>query len=126
MAQAPTRIGQDLVDVGRFRRALARRGDGFRRRVLTPSEWAWSASEEDPAPRAAACFAAKEAAFKALGTGWGAGVAWRDVEVVDDGRGLVLTGRAADLAAEANVALTLSLSHTPESAVAMVLAQPRD
>ena len=125
MAPDAHRIGQDLVDVARFRRALARQERGFRRRVLTASEWAWSASEDDPAPRAAACFAAKEAAFKALGTGWGDGVAWQDVEVVEDGQGLRLAGRAAQVAAEANVALTVSLAHTPETAVAMVLAQPR-
>ena len=119
------RIGQDLVDVGRFRRALARQEAGFRRRVLTAAEWAWSASEDDPVPRAAACFAAKEAAFKALGTGWGAGVAWRDVEVTEQGTALRLSGRAQALAAEAGLALTVSLAHTAQTAVALVLAQPR-
>lgn len=124
MVPAAPRLGQDLVDVGRFRRVLARREAGFRRRVLTAAEWAWSASVPDPAPRAAACFAAKEAAFKALGTGWGQGVGWQDVEVVEDGRGLRLTGRAAALAAEAGLQLTVSLAHTPAAAVALVLAQP--
>ena len=125
MVPAAPRLGQDLVDVGRFRRALARQERGFRRRVLTAAEWAWSASEADPVPRAAACFAAKEAAFKALGTGWGAGVGWQDVEVVEDGSALKLSGRAEALAAEAGLVLTVSLAHTPQAAVALVLAQPR-
>ena len=125
MPPSAPRIGQDLVDVGRFRRALERKEAGFRRRVLTALEWAWSAEEADPAPRAAACFAAKEAAFKALGSGWGNGVAWQDVEVVQGGSSLRLSGRAAALADEANVDLTVSLAHTEKTAVAMVLAQPR-
>lgn len=121
---APTpRIGQDLVDVARFRRALARQGRGFERRVFTASEWAWAASQEDPVPTLAACFAAKEAAFKALGTGWGRGVAWQDVGVRPDDRRLALSGQAAALASEAGHELTVSLAHTDAAAVAMVLAQ---
>jgi holo-[acyl-carrier protein] synthase len=126
MPRTAPRLGQDLVDVARFRRALARRGAGFERRVFTALEWAWGASEADPAPTLAACFAAKEAAFKALGTGWGRGVAWREVEVAPEGPDLDLrlAGRAAELAAGAGLVLTVSLAHTERFAVAMVLAQP--
>ena len=124
MAHPAPRLGQDLVDVARFRRALARREAGFARRVFTASEWAWSGSEADPVPLRAACFAAKEAAFKALGTGWGQGVAWQDVAVGPDGRTLTLAGRAAALAAEAGLVLEASLAHTPELALALVVAQP--
>ncbi|MDF1701766.1 MAG: holo-ACP synthase [Planctomycetota bacterium] len=124
MALPAPRIGQDLVAVGRFRQALGRQGAGFERRVFTASEWAWSASKADPAPYLAACFAAKEAAFKALGSGWGQGVAWRDVEVVSEGRELRLAGRAAAIAAESDLELSVSLAHTAETAIAMVVAQP--
>lgn len=121
-ASAP-RLGQDLVDVERFRRALARRGSGFRRRVFTDAEWALSAAEADPARALAARFAAKEAAFKALGSGWGRGVGWREVEVPAEGSTLLLTGRAAALAREAGVTLTVSHATTHVAAVALVLAQ---
>jgi len=123
------RIGQDLVDVARLGRALRSHEAGFRRRVFTEQEWRENADLADRDAALAACFAAKEAAFKALGTGWGRGVAWRDVEVRTaegaDGAAprLVLRGRAAILAREAGLALTVSLAHAGGLAVAMVLAQ---
>src|SRR5436309_3141195 len=75
----------------------------------------------------AARFAAKEAAMKALGTGWAQGVAWRDFEVVR-ARGapprLVLHGRAAALARRRGmVRWLLALTHTGESALASVVVE---
>jgi len=140
MPPSAPRIGQDVVDVARLRRALRSHEAGFRRRVFTPGEWEENQGRADAEAALAACFAAKEAAFKALGTGWGRGVAWRDVETrrqgpreaadegADEGADaaphLVLHGRAAEFAREAGLLLTVSLAHTPHLAVAMVLAQP--
>ncbi len=74
-------IGTDLSDVKRLSGAIARRGERLVRRVFTPGEIAYCKAARRPAVHFAARFAAKEAVFKALGTGWGKGVRWRDVEV---------------------------------------------
>jgi holo-[acyl-carrier protein] synthase len=122
------RLGFDLVEVARFARVLARRDAGLRRRVFTDAEWAHAAARPDRASVLAARFAAKEAVMKALGTGWGGGVSWRDVEVVGGGRSrpaLRLHGRAAALAAARGVRVEVSLSHDGPMAGAVALAQAR-
>jgi len=123
----PPRIGLDLVDIPRFQRALERREGHWRERVFTQEEWDHAAERADRAAALAARFAAKEAAFKALGTGWGDGVAWKDVAVRGGGRSapeLVVTGRAAEVARDAGLQLTVSLTHTETTASAVVLAYP--
>ncbi len=122
------RIGHDLVDIPRFTRALERREAAWQRRVFTAGEWEAAGSRPDRAAVLAARFAAKEATFKALGTGWGQGVAWLDVEVVGGGRSapsLVLRGKALEIIEEHGVSLQLSLSHTDLLATAMVLAHSK-
>jgi holo-[acyl-carrier protein] synthase len=123
-------IGIDAVDIERFRRVLGRR-PSVAARVFTDSERADAARRGDPAEHLAARFAAKEAVMKALGIGIG-GFALRDVEVVrGEGAGaargapsLRLTRRAASLAAEHGIARWhVSLSHTEDLALAMVLAE---
>ena len=129
MPPAAPRIGQDLVDLARFRRALERQTAGFARRVFTGAEWALGASVPDQGLHLALCFAAKEAAFKALGSGWGSGVAWRDVELVigdEEAPRLVLAGAAAALAEAQGLVLSVSLAHSEQAALAQVLGQALD
>jgi holo-[acyl-carrier protein] synthase len=75
-------IGQDLVESGRIRRALARHGRRFLERCYTELEIEYCHRFADPAPELAARFAGKEAAVKALGAGIAQGVRWRDVEIL--------------------------------------------
>ena len=116
-------IGIDAVEVDRFRRVLGRR-PGLAGRLFTDGERAGTAGR-DPVPRLAARFAAKEAAMKALGVGLGA-FAFHDVEVVSLSSGapsLVVSGRAAALAADRGVAgWRVSLTHTDSVAEAVVVA----
>ena len=126
-------IGIDAVDIGRFRRALGRR-PGLAERLFTDGERAYAAATVDPAPHLAVRFAAKEAVMKALGTGIG-GFALHDVEVVRAGtagaaRGapsLSLSATAAALATRRGVTRWhLSLTHTEDLALALVLAESGD
>ena len=93
-------IGTDLCDIRRIERVLARHGERFISRVFTEAERT-RAARRTPALHAgtyAKRFAAKEACAKALGTGLGAGVLWRDMGVVNLPSGqptLALTGGAA-------------------------------
>jgi holo-[acyl-carrier protein] synthase len=76
-----TGIGIDVIQNERIRESIERFGDRFLRRIYTEREAEYCGKCANPAIHYAARFAAKEAAFKALGTGWAAGVKWVDVEV---------------------------------------------
>ncbi len=120
-------VGVDVVEIRRFRAVLDRQGERFTKRVFTPGEQEYCRAHRDPVPSFAARFAAKEALFKALGTGWAKGVSWLDVDVRRiDGRApvLKLQGEAAKISASLGAhKLHLSLSHTEESAVAVVILE---
>ena len=76
-----TGIGIDVVQNHRIRDSIQRFGDRFLSRIYTEGEIEYCKKCATPDIHYAARFAAKEAAFKALGTGWAAGVKWKDVEV---------------------------------------------
>ena len=92
-------VGIDLVDVGRMKKALARGGDRFLRRVFTPQEIAWARGKPDAARRFALCFAAKEALWKAMGSGWPRGGKFTEVELRHKGGApnLEIKGVARDI-----------------------------
>jgi holo-[acyl-carrier protein] synthase len=118
-------IGVDVVDVPRMREVIGRTAT-FRERTFTEGERADAEKRRDPSERYAARFAAKEAVMKAMGLGLGA-FGFYDVETVlaESGRpSLVITGKAAELASEAGITnWHLTLSHTTNTAVAMVIAE---
>lgn len=119
-------LGLDLCDGARVRRALARHPRMIGR-VFTEPEAALCGSRKDPAPCFAARFAAKEAALKALGTGWSGGIGWRDVEVVrlpEGGPGLAFHGKALErLGAMGATRAHLTLTHEGDFAAAVVLLE---
>ena len=118
-------IGVDAVDPERFGQVLARR-PRLAERLFTPAERDCARRGADPVARLSTRFAAKEAAWKALGVGLG-GVALHDVEVVGGGDrapSLSLHGKAAALATSAGVGRWhVSLTHTDRVAMAVVLAE---
>jgi holo-[acyl-carrier protein] synthase len=95
-------IGLDLVETQRVVRLLERYGERFVRKLMDPGEAdALPEAGPDRARRLALAVAGKEAASKALGTGWSHGVRWRDVVVVTGPETTVrLAGRAAEVARE--------------------------
>jgi holo-[acyl-carrier protein] synthase len=119
-------IGIDLVQISRFEQAAARYGARLLDRLFTAAEQARLRSYRSPGRHLAARFAGKEAAFKALRTGWGQGVAWQDVEIVGGGRepsSLVLSGRARDVAADLGITqMLVTLTHDGDYAMACVVA----
>jgi holo-[acyl-carrier protein] synthase len=120
-------IGIDVVDIRRLRRALERHGDRFTQRLFTAAEQEYCRAHRDPSPYYAARFAAKEALFKALGTGWAQGVTWLDAEVRRDesgAPGLALLGRADEISKALGAhRIHISLSHSEESAAAVVILE---
>ena len=120
-------IGVDIVEIERLRETLARQQDRFIRRVFTEAEQKYCAAHRDPVPHYAARFAAKEALFKALGTGWAKGVSWQDAEVIRADTGapvLVLHGEAEKFSLKLGARTAhLSLTHSNDSAVAVVILE---
>ena len=119
--------GIDIAEVPRIADSIQRFGERFLHRVFTEGEIRYCDSKANRAERYAARFAAKEAAMKALGTGWNHGVRWRDVEVFrEPGRRPTIKfhGKAAEFAARMHAKnISLSLSHTTEQAIASVILE---
>jgi holo-[acyl-carrier protein] synthase len=119
--------GIDIAEVSRIRQSIERFGERFLRRVFTEGEIRYCESKMNRAERYAARFAAKEAAMKALGTGWNYGIRWVDCEVVRQPGGqptISFDGKAAEFAAKLGVKnAALSLSHTAEQAIAQVILE---
>ena len=119
--------GIDIAEVQRIRQAIERFGERFLRRVFTDEEMRYCDAKANRMERYAARFAAKEAAMKALGTGWNHGIRWRDVEVrrQPGSRPTILFhGKAAEFAARLGaVHVVLSISHTTEQAIAQVILE---
>jgi holo-[acyl-carrier protein] synthase len=120
-------IGVDIAEIARLEQAIRRHGSAFLHRVFTPGEIRYCEAHREKYARYAARFAAKEAAMKALGTGWRSGVRWVDLEVVNQPGGrptLELHGRCRDLAQALGVRYVhLTLSHDRELAVAQVVLE---
>jgi holo-[acyl-carrier protein] synthase len=119
--------GIDIAEVPRIRAAIVRFGARFLARIYTEGEIRYCQSKANREERFAARFAAKEAAMKALGTGWSHGVRWRDCEVarMPGGRPtLKFHGRAGEIAARLGVQnVSLSLTHTADQAMAQVILE---
>jgi holo-[acyl-carrier protein] synthase len=119
--------GVDLIEIERIAHSIERFGDRFLHRVYTDTEIAYCRRKRSSSESFAARFAAKEAGAKALGTGISRGVTWTEFEVKREPSGrplLALSGRAEALAKELGVrSISLSLTHTREMAMAMVLME---
>ncbi len=119
--------GIDIAEVPRIAQSIERFGDRFLRRVFTEGEIGYCDGKANRAQHYAARFAAKEAAMKAIGTGWNHGVRWRDAEVCRMAGGrptLILRHKAAEFAARLGTRqVALSLSHTEQYAIAQVILE---
>jgi holo-[acyl-carrier protein] synthase len=120
-------IGIDIIEVRRVREVISRT-PRFVERVYTERERAYCDSRGAVAAQHyAARFAAKEAALKALQTGWTGGIAWQDIEVVSRDSGapmLLFRGRVLELYEQSGArAAHLSISHTSEHAIAQVILE---
>lgn len=83
-------VGTDILRVARVDDVVARLGDRFVRRILTPTEQEEFRASGQPNRLLAKRFAAKEAIAKALGTGIGRGVSWQDIQIEHNGDGAPL------------------------------------
>lgn len=118
-------LGVDITEIDRIEAAIARRGRAFLERVFTPSEIAYCEKHRNRAERFAGRFAVKEAAMKALGTGWSSGVRWVDIEVAREPSGkptLKLSGASRRIADHLGVtSISVTITHSGNTALAEVI-----
>jgi holo-[acyl-carrier protein] synthase len=118
-------LGVDITEVDRMEAAIARRGEAFLKRLFTPAEISYCRKHRNSAERFAGRFAVKEAAMKALGTGWARGVRWIDIEVVREPSGkptLKLSGAACAIANALGVKhIAVTITHDGNTALAQVI-----
>lgn len=118
--------GIDLVEVHRIADKIAK-GQGFREMVFSQPEILYCEKQAHPEQHYAARFAAKEALFKALGSGWINGTAFDEIEIVHDAKGqpnLQLSGQTAVTLAPYGIQrIHVSLSHQASVATAIVILE---
>ena len=118
-------LGIDVVEIDRIQHSLTRFGAHFLQRVLTEKERA--ALPATPASYVAARFAAKEAAVKALGTGFAQGITLQDIEIVNGSMGEpYMSRRGAAQQRMQTLGATriyVSLTHSRQTAAAVVILE---
>ena len=119
--------GIDIAEVARIAASINRFGRRFLQRVFTPEVIRYCEAKANKVERYAARFAAKEAAMKAIGTGWNRGVTWQDVEVrraPGSRPTIVFHNKAGEFfKALGATRAHLSITHTADSAMAQVILE---
>ena len=122
-------IGIDIVSISRFERLIERYGDRVLRKIFTDSERREGDRKAARAAFYAVRFAAREAFYKALGTGWGRGLPLKEVSVAsgEGGRPSLVIGERmrAELEERGVFRHHVSLTHDGDSAVAVVVLETR-
>lgn len=118
--------GIDLVDIGRIEQMLEKHDARFLSRVFTAREQADAKKVKNRTEKLAGRFATKEAVMKLIGTGWRDGIAWTDIEVINDPLGnpqVHISGKVKTLAEQKGIEqITLSITHTANLAMASAVA----
>jgi holo-[acyl-carrier protein] synthase len=119
-------IGTDIVECARIARMIERHGEVFLRRIYTDREITYSNGRKRTTEHFAARWAAKEAIFKALGTGWRGELSWTDFEIHHDDLGkptVLVGGRSKEYLRRLRIAdILVTLSHCRAYATATAVA----
>ena len=121
-------IGIDIIEVDRIGKQVSNSANTFIRKIFTEKEIAYCESKmKNKAQNYAARFAAKEAFFKAIGTGWRDGFKWQEIEIENDDFGkpiIKLSGKLKKFVEENTILnIHVSLSHLNMIAVAVVILE---
>jgi holo-[acyl-carrier protein] synthase len=119
--------GIDIIEVERIQASYEKFGERFVNRILVSGEIEYCLSHKNPGPFLAARFAAKEAVSKAFGTGIGAQLGWKDIEVKRKESGepyVILHGNGLELMKQRGaLVMHLTISHTEKHATAMAILE---
>jgi len=119
-------VGIDMIEVERVQSSIAK-GQGFRELVFSAKEIAYCESKTNKYQHYAARFAAKEAFFKALGTGWLKDTAFNEIEITNDESGKPCLEPIGESAVVINrggtLKIAVSLTHLKTMASAVVIIE---
>jgi len=121
-------IGIDNIEVERVKKQLEK--NDFKEKIFSEKEIEYCAAKKNYAENYAARFAAKEAFFKAIGTGWRGGISFKEIEIINDKLGkptICLHGKAKQFALENKLdKIHVSLTHLKSFAGAIVIIEKKD
>ncbi|MBI5274296.1 MAG: holo-ACP synthase [Chlamydiales bacterium] len=107
-------IGTDIIEIERIHASIKEHGDKFLSRLFTPKEIAYCRQHKNPEKHFAGRFAAKESIAKAIGSGFGKHLSWKDIEILPNEEG-------QPIARLSNYHIMLSISHCNSYAVAVAI-----
>ena len=116
-------LGIDIIEIARVKKSIDTYGENFLNKVYTENEIKYCNSKFNKYQHFAARFAAKEAVYKALTSGWKEGLRWKDIEVQNDTSGMPSikpSGRLQAFLSE-NSQLRLSISHSDNYVTAVAI-----
>lgn len=121
-------MGIDIIEVPRIAKQLDSGAENFIHRIFTEDEVRYCEGKlRNKAQNYAVRFAAKEAFFKAIGTGWRNGLSWRDIAMINDELGkpsIVVSGQAQKIIEALHVSkIHVSVSHLKQVAVAIIILE---
>lgn len=107
-------LGIDIIEIDRIKKSIELYGERFLNKVFTPEEIRYCSSKFNKFQHFAARFAAKEAVYKALASGWQAGLRWKDIEIQNDAAGMPSINTSGKLKSflTDDTQLRISLSHS--------------
>ncbi len=116
-------IGVDIIEIERVQSSVEKYGDQFLNKVYTQTELDYSLSKANKYQHLAARFAAKEAVFKALTTGWNKEVGWQDIEIYNEPNGMPLVKLKGELESflSNGKSLKISMSHSRDYVVCIAI-----
>jgi holo-[acyl-carrier protein] synthase len=107
-------LGIDIIEIARVKKSIEKYGDKFLDKVFTEEEIKYCNSKFNKYQHYAARFAAKEAVYKALASGWKEGLRWKDIEIQNDASGMPSikpTGKLQSFLS-GDTQLRISISHS--------------
>ncbi len=107
-------LGIDIIEIDRIKKSIENYGDRFLNKVFTAEEIKYCDSKFNKFQHYAARFAAKEAVYKALASGWQAGLRWKDIEIQNDAAGMPSINTSGKLKSflSDDTQLRVSISHS--------------
>ncbi|HCY77567.1 MAG TPA: holo-[acyl-carrier-protein] synthase [Ignavibacteriales bacterium] len=107
-------IGIDIIEIARIKSSIDTYGDSFLNKIYTNNELEYCLAKHNKYQHLAARFAAKEAIYKALATGWEKDATWKSIEIINEPNGLPVAkffGKLKEFISE-DKDIKISLSHS--------------
>lgn len=116
-------IGVDIIEISRVKESVDKYGDHFLNKIYTQTELDYCLKKSNKYQHLAARFAAKEAVFKAISTGWSKEVGWHDIEIYNETNGMPLVKLLGGVESflENGKSLKISISHSNDYVVCMAI-----